>query len=434
MSVRVIAIALVVFGLASHARAEEDEARQARLEKDWKELAEKEKASVQSALEEARDAFAKTDNDSATWSYRAGLEAVRKTRSKAAVPLLLLYLDKKADHYCLPKDFAKTLTILTGKNVPELFSAGAERVRKLVRELDASWWQAERDKITTDQSKMSVRDRARIVKLLVEMEASAVSGIRSDAASVEDLVTRMRGSPFPSDVKREDLSAALVPALLEEAEEDASRFAVAHLLAVLRKDDDAPGLSEAADDEKGVAGTRLAAVLALHEAGEDLRVDAVIALVSAKRREVRLGAILALALAAEKDAKKVDAKLEALLDDANREVRLAALRALSARPPEGLTARFEKMLLETGDMKEAVALLGILQGQKTDAATAAIVKLLEKTLEPSTFHEQVQPEALSAFSQATGHELAGSGERDKSFYAEQTKAALAWWKERGEKK
>jgi hypothetical protein len=210
-------------------------------------------------------------------------------------------------------------------------------------------------------------------------------------------------------------------------------YAAIPLLAVLRQEGQAFLLDAIAADQKQNNATRLTCILALHFAGEDINLKAVMSILETDPRlECRVLALLALGLS-DKNAAAVP-KLVAALDDKNREIRLAAIHSLQTFAPKAALAKLTKVV-QDGEPSElvrpAIRLLGDIGGA---AAGATLVEYLEKSLKNGEKKNYDVHHALRAFSTATNTHWTEAGAHDPSYYAERAQKAIDWWKERQKKK
>src|ERR1700730_9984897 len=123
-------------------------------------------------------------NQSDRWTqYGDALSIIRQTRSKPAIPLLLKYMIKHVDigngHILVPA-YANALTILTGKEIVSPYRYVADRgtpVRAGVEKLVKTWWEPNKQKLSTDMSKMS-REQLQVIvdRLLVPYDLAQLDG------------------------------------------------------------------------------------------------------------------------------------------------------------------------------------------------------------------------------------------------------------------
>lgn len=201
-------------------------------------------------------------------------------------------------------------------------------------------------------------------------------------------------------------------------------FGAVGALAELRQNGYARGLDEIARDPTRSGTARVACVLTLHVAGEDLMPKVLVeVLESEPQLETRLTAIESLMLCT--DSKLAGPVLLKLLDDPNREVRAAALCGLfGSHPPEALPKLAG--MLEDERLGRYQSFLLDLIGEYGDSAAAILATYLEKSLRENR-SENIYA-ALSAFEEATGQRFREAGAHDAVYYRSKALEALAWWK------
>ena len=315
------------------------------LDVDYQALLEQEK--YPQAMRDAEQAMVDSEQSSQWTRYMEGLKIIRRTRSKAAIPLLLKYLVRHANRGWQPDEYAATLTVLTGKSITEPEN-GPNRERAThdyVDRLVKQWWTPKKATITTDLSKMSQEELATVTgQLLAKAEKSesmrASPGGRQEPTAglvQQSLAYAVMGEnpSYPRSWQKEDLHPAMVPLLLAKAgyEEKPPEkpekpgcisYATVPMLASLRKNGQAPALDKLADDARQTSATRLTCALALYAAGERLKTPVLLEVLDREKDfELRLVAITELRESREK--RLAGDKLVALLDDANSEIRTAAI-------------------------------------------------------------------------------------------------------------
>ena len=108
--------ALVLSGVLCCLLSAEDNLTQ-QLDADYQALLKQEKDPQ--PMRDAARALEETDRIAHWTRYTEGLQIIRRTRSKAAVPLLLKYMVRHAGYGWQTAAYADTLTILTGKNITD---------------------------------------------------------------------------------------------------------------------------------------------------------------------------------------------------------------------------------------------------------------------------------------------------------------------------
>ena len=225
-------------------------------------------------------------------SYAAALAIIRRTRSKAGVPLLLKYMVIDADignsHIIVPA-YADALVILTGDEVADPYRYVPDRkkaVRDAVQKLVDDWWEPNKEKITTDPGAMTKEQVQVVVHRMLRQTERFRWDDGSDAA--EAVSSQMNEVMRPDRESRqtwqeEEIDAAMLPVLLEMAGYDDNPpakgparddarvlFAAVPMLAALRANGMAPQLDKIAADTRQSSATRLTCLLALYRAGEKL--------------------------------------------------------------------------------------------------------------------------------------------------------------------
>jgi len=122
----------------------------------------------------------RTTNSSDRWTnYADAIKILRQTRSKAGIPLLLAYMVRHSNHgssHIYVPEYAQTLTILTGKDIPDPYQYVADRktpVRQAVEKLVADWWEPEQDKIDTDLGQWPVEQLQVLASCLLARSSAA---------------------------------------------------------------------------------------------------------------------------------------------------------------------------------------------------------------------------------------------------------------------
>jgi hypothetical protein len=407
------------------------------------------------SVREAARLLAETNQNSRWMNFFQATALLRKHRPRAGVPLLLRYLVEHASfgssHIIVPQ-YVVTLKLLTGESAadPLLKAAGQQKeMEKAVGRLYADWWQPNKKTLTTDLGKMPVEKVAVIVRGLLsqaeqEILRNAYSSDNDRLVSTESLyngLTRGLGQRHGrQEWWKEELHGRMTPILLDlagyvenpvgnpAAGPTRVSFPAAGLLAVLRQEGQARLLDRIVADEKQNNATRLTCVLALHLAGEDMPLNAVVSILDRDPRlECRVLSLLLLGLS-PKNAVTAPRLLVAL-EDRNREVRLAAMHSLTAFAPREALPRVSRIVRDGTPpelVRPAVDLLGRIGG---DEAARVLVEALEKGLRKDSKSYDVYY-TLYAFSSATDTRWIEAGAHDPAYYNEKARKAIAWWKMR----
>ena len=398
-------------------------------------------------------------NSSSRWTdYSAATRILRKTRPKAGIPLLLAYMVRHAElsssHVVIP-EYAETLTILTGKDIPSPYQSGPDRkkpVRQAVEKLVAEWWEPEQDKISTDMADWSAGQLQVLAARILKRAGGELRGGSTDPDQWKEKPTAYAiyhllyyhvlesGSDEP-DWRLEELHPKMLPAFLaaaayrpdakEPPQRDTSRpaYAAVELLAALRANGELDELDDIADDPRQTAGTRLTCVMALYRAGEKLRTSVLLPIAATDRNlERRMAAILALRYAG--DDRAAGAALVELLDAENAEVRTAAICALRGPLPPQAVPKL-KRAIDTLDPPQAMLFIFTVLGEyKSREACEALAGFLAAALEDRRKTEHLYY-ALSGLETATGQRLGQAGPQTDTFYRAKAQEAVTWWKTTG---
>ena len=437
MTARLIAATLLVVLLSTPARAQEaktalsteDLELAKEMDAEYQRLAAAETPPVLAKLGEAK---AHLDPAAGAWAHREGIATLRKIRSRAGVPLLLRTLLLRAQEPPVRREAGFALTLLTGKSVPDLWSSDLNATTKLARDLRDAWWPDGKDAFVTDLEKMPEDALAGVVRQLIALESPTYrlsdTADPKENAYVDQLVFQSRDTPTMAMTFDEELSECMVPRLTGDATIKDRRYPAARLLGRIRAKGGAPVLDAIVKDKSRGTAVRLACVLALARAGEGLRTPLLLEMLEAEKDlEMRLGIIVALADAPEKDLPAALPIVSALLGDPDRCIRLAALHAIAAYKPRSETERLEKLLKGTDDLLEARWTMKVLIALRTPEARDVLGRYLKSTLEPSPFHDAVRNNAVDSLAIATGNRWLEAGPHDPAYYFAQAKKAVEWW-------
>ncbi|HBI43368.1 MAG TPA: hypothetical protein DDY78_11010 [Planctomycetales bacterium] len=437
--------ALMLVGVLCCVSAEEDKLLQ-KLDADFEELLKKEKDPQ--PLREAARLLERTNNSDRWTAYMEAVAILRRTRAKAAIPLLLKYMVLHAANGnggMNIQAYADTLTILTGKDVDSPYQNVADRktsMRAGVQKLIDGWWEPNKEKISTDLEAMSKEQVQVVVHRLIRQ---ARSRERDDGRELTDTISRRLAEVLePERAGRqpwqgEELSAAMTPVLLDlvgydekpppkAADSDAAGIAYAAipLLANLRANGLAPQLDKIATDKRQGSATRLTCFLALYRAGEKLNAPEVVALLDGEKKlDRRLAAILALRYS--QDRKAVSAPLIKLLDDPNQNIQTAAIYALEGSAPKEALPKLKKVLDELEPPQAVYVVIrtvGLMEGQEARAALAEFLAAAQDNPKKGRYIYQ----ALIAFEKSAGQNWIEAGAHPEAYYRERAKQALEWWK------
>ena len=401
----------------------------------------------------------KDTNESDRWTnYSAATRILRETRPKAGIPLLLAYMVRHtgfgSSHVSVP-EYAETLTILTGKDIPSPYRTGRDRktpVLEAVDKLVTEWWEKERDKISTNMADWTPEQMDVLASRILKRAARSTKGSSSDPEEWREGPTSyaiyhllyydvMHAGAGQPDWRLEELHPKMAAAFLapagyrpdakEKPARDMSRpaYPSVALLAALRKNGELDQLDEIAEDANQTAGTRLTCVMALFRADEKLKTDVLMDVAASDRNlERRLVAILALRFA--EGSREAGAVLVKLLDEPNAEVRTAAICALKGPLPPQAVPKLKRVIDDLNPQQSLLFVFDVLGAYKNRDACEALAGFLAAGLEdrrktPHLYY------ALSGLEEATGQRWGEAGPQTEAFYKEKAKAAIQWWKSEG---
>jgi len=211
-----------------------------------------------------------------------------------------------------------------------------------------------------------------------------------------------------------------------ERETNRVLFEGVRMLAILRNEGEAPTLDAVARDAKQNSAVRLTCVLALLEAGEDRQAPLLLEILEKEKKlERRLTAIAALHYC-DRNQQAVP-KLVALLDDANVQIRAAAIHSLQGTAPVTALPHLKKILADpdpTGSIHNALYLVAEIGNKEAKGILADFLarELKAKKQRLGVYH------ALSAFQTATGQSWTEAGAHDEAYYRQKAEEALQWWR------
>jgi hypothetical protein len=200
-------------------------------------------------------------------------------------------------------------------------------------------------------------------------------------------------------------------------------FRALPLLTGLARRDNGDALRTLAKDPRQNSAVRITCLLA-HGGAAGLDVPLTLDLLDAEEKlDRRLTLVFALGHARDKAARD---RLLALLDDGNRHLRSAAVRALASHRPADALPRLRELLDERATHYEADGLLRLLVRIGGKEVQAILAAHLRRTLDGDAPPGRTEL-VLSAFESATGRAWRrpiGGGEKGSRDAARQ---ALEWW-------
>ncbi len=390
--------AIVLVGVMLCSLAEEDKLL-VRLDADFESLVAAD-ANRQQVREAAR-LLEETNQSGHQWQYRDALRILRRTRPKAAVPLLIKYMirhsGRGSPQFAIAEYF-DTLSLLTGKDVAAPDRHVRDRqaaVREGVQELADKWWTPHQAEITTDLDKMTPEQLEVVLDhLLKKADRDRYVEPRSGRAEVTayrfyQLMTYRimhRSSVEPAAWYPEELRPGMVRPILARAGFLKEPTAETH--------ETAGGFLTRRSACWRICGRtaaprscrRLPTTLVrirprgLHvrwrflASGEELKTRVLLSILEKEKDlESRLVAILALQYASEHAT--TGAKLVELLDDPNIEIQTAAICALRGPRPGAALPKLKKVVDKFDARQGYFFVLETLGAYRTREANAILVQL-----------------------------------------------------------
>lgn len=427
-----------------------------RLDADYRRLLDGDPA--QARLRQAEQLLEQTDQSGRWTNYLAATRIFRQVRSKAAVPLMLKYMipDSEFGSTGSVDTYAETIFLLTGHDIGDPFSGASttdrpKAVRQSVERLYVTWWQPNQASLTTDFAKWP---RASLERYVDRLLSKVGHGEPSSPDATIDAyhlyhVIKYRLDRLNRPGERgwfdEELHPAMLPIMLDRAgyiDASASNtsqsnrtssvaphvaFNTIGFLAKFREDGVAGHLDEIATDERQGSSVRLACVLALHVAGEDLLPEVLLSILKTDHRlEPRLTSIVSLMLC--KDAQRVGPTLIELLDDPNVQVRASAICALyGSLPPEALP-KLATMMMDKRLGRYRSFLLDLIAEYKNEEAIRILAEHLKKALADPSLEDDIY-DTFGALETASGMRWGSAGAHDSKYYREKSEQALAWYRQ-----
>ncbi len=426
-----------------------------KLDAEYQALLENDPAAAQ--LVKAEQLLEQTNQGSRWTNYVAATKIIRQVRSKTAVPLLLKYMISHSEFGSTGsvETYAQTIALLTGKDVGDPFAGAATTdrpaaVRASVERLYRTWWLPNKQRLTTDFAKWPRFELEEHVDSLLEIAAA------SETSSADETVDAYRlYHVIKYDLDRMirpsergwldvELHPVMLPVFLSRAgyhspSEDATeqhpvkfaspgrvRFEVVGFLSKLRQDGLADLLDEVASDDRQDSSFRIACVLAMHVAGEDLMLEPCLSMLETERRlEPRLTLIMSLMLC--RDAKLVGPTLIELLDDPNLQIRASAICAMFGSLPPAALPQLEEMTTSNRLGRYRSFLLDLIAEYRNDEAIRILGEFLQTALTDHRYRDDLS-NALSALEDASGMRWRSAGAHDFEYYREKSEEAVKWWR------
>ncbi len=423
----------------------------AALDKEFRAMLEED--SNAAALRKAESLLEQTNQNSRWTNYMTAAKLLRKTRSKAAVPLLLKYMipHSKFGSTGSVDTYAETILLLTGQDIGDPFAAAKSTtdrpaaVRAAVEKLWRDWWLPNKDKLTTDFAKWPRADLERYVDRMLKKSHSETDapsgGAQATAYRIYHVIMYGLDRSKRPDERgwlAEELHPSMTPILLERAgympqpdqaarsESSSIHPGVIGILAHLRENAAAPQLDKIAGDKRQGAIARLNCALALHVAGEQFPVETPLSIWKSERRlQPRLTALMTLMLCDVDDA--VGAALMDALEDRNREIRAASVYVLRRVKYADALPKLEKLLRgdQMGSYRSSV--LDAIGAYRDEEAIRIAGEFLADALSEKRLADSIS-DALGALQDASGQRWTSAGAHDTAYYREKSQEALKWFR------
>ena len=370
------------------------------------------------------------------WYYTAALRLLRETRSSAGVSLLVRHaIVLGAGSRDNGNDFANTLVVLTGLDVPD------GRPDTLVE-----WWAKNKDKIETDVNRMPVERRRVIAERFVRAadqmfreeiyQDDRVPGGRWTLERMRSVLNRGEDDALwlPQDLHRDMLPVFLASAATGRKPVPAGARRTQDLLlnriplmADLARREPA-AVQAAADDQGRHIDVRVACLVALQLAKKDQTKAFLTLLADEKDQDRRIVLTLSLALG----DKLAASALVKLLDDSDPLVQQSAVKALLRHRSADALPRLKQMLNDPKTRGLSRDIYRVIANIDTRDARATLAAALRSELEREDRRELVR-DALSAFEHATGKTWTEAGAHPPEYYRDAARKALQWWDEQNPK-
>ena len=384
-----------------------------RLEKDYVKLL-KQSRDPKALLE--AEYLLETTNDNTHWTnYSKATQILRRTRDKAAIPLLLWYIvehSKRSSCHVMIPEYARTISLISGHQVDSPYVAGPNlenRMRSKVDVFVKQWWSKEMGRLETAIEELTdAQLRVIVSNLLKDVRRNGDfngSGGKPNSAyfAYHNVYYRIINSSSSDRYELPELHPVMITLVLEPSgygqavKGTAKRFPyeVIPILSKLAENGHRKKIEAIADDREQNSSVRMVCVYSLFRAGEVLRTEHLIEMLKEETNlENRLINLLSLRWGGEKAVPV----LLSYMEDPNIEIATAAACALMDAQPDEALPKFRK-LLDRNHYHAPILLLSSLSSYKTATSRAILADLLEKSLD-GTSNKQHLGRILSAFMDA----------------------------------
>lgn len=393
-----------------------------RLQKDYDQLIAKEPAEIRQALVEAERLLRVDAQDSSTWTaYSDAMRILRRTRSKATIPMLLiLYADDDLRHTNYSSEIVRTLEILTGHRVPG----------KNAKEISEKWWFVKRDELQVNLENMDASQRKVVLDHLfyfVGSSESYLEGTSDPKSMVYQLYHLIEYGVDLHYWSVEDVDDALIPDVLAACEQPGKRFHAMVVLSELYKAERFKSLPALASDKKEKPSQRIVACIALWLAKQSVAEDELISLVvKAPSQDLKVAAIITLGNS------QTPASIETVvgyLKDKDTNIRQAAVWATRRQQSSEAIAVIGQLLKKNCRSSEPGIewMISTVSDVQTAQGNKILAELIELTLKESP-DDDVLEDLVTAFEYTAEQSFfEDRSESGKEQNIKAAKRALQWW-------
>lgn len=394
-----------------------------RLNEDYNRLIAAEPAEIQQVVAAAERLLRTEAQQSSTWtSYKEAIAQLRRRRSKAAIPMLLrLLADDRLIHSNYQREALLTMTILTGRDVPDLDA----------RQVAEKWWFPQAKEIVVDPAKMTRPEQERVIAKLLEIAAWGNHYLdQSDDDGQLSAYTLYHLIYYNQDRHYwtvEDFPKSLDDRLIDAAETPALRFAAMTVMVELRKQGRLAALPKIVASEQVEPATRLMAAIALWKSEKRIDHESLIGLLP-RLQEPELLKAAVITLGHSSDAGAVEAVIGYLNDKRPEIMESAVWACYTQKSPQAVGPLGDLLRkdcrYEAPATRWMVRALGSIESNESAATLAGLIQL---TVDQRPT-DQILPALVDALEEATDQSFPGP-KVGKPTPVDRARQALAWWKD-----
>lgn len=388
------------------------------MQQDYRSLIAKEPKSVREALERADSLLRKEAQQGSTWTeYRTAINLLNQSRSRAAIPCMLILLnDEDLNVGNFKETVLQSLTMLTGERLP---SQDPEVVAK-------QWWLARKNDITVDMDQMSEQQIQIILDEFLKIVSSTEPmGLgRTPPMNGRTLHAVLAcGYRVYASQYRKVLHRRLLPGLLKQCERPDRRWLTPGPLAAMYVTKVVPELPAIVSDPEIAPRIRVVVATGLFRAKATPSADVLLPLWDAVS-ETDMKQALAVMLATLPDKAAATAAFSAMTSD-NEGIREAAFESLNRNGNMAhLKVIHEFIINEASAGNDLTKLFEVLRHHPHQNAIEVYVDLIRHFLSNSPEGPALK-QSIKAFVDRTSVRLGEPADLP------QTKAIaiLKWWDE-----